>query len=198
MNILKMKKPALTERILNDLKASDDLGLLKCVQCGMCTSMCPAARHSDYNPRAMIETVLEEDESIIDDPNIWNCFYCYTCHSICPVGNSACEINQILRQIAIDEGKDKGVDKFAAYGDTFISDGMGSIPDKFFKDLSRDFGEDWVNFKINLKEVRERLGLKPLELTEEATDEIDKILENCGFKDRLKKIRKAHEEEVEQ
>ena len=36
--------------ILNDLKTSENMGLLKCVQCGMCTSTCPSAKNSDYNP----------------------------------------------------------------------------------------------------------------------------------------------------
>ena len=41
----------LAHQVLKDIKASKDLGLLRCVQCGMCASTCPAARHSDYDPR---------------------------------------------------------------------------------------------------------------------------------------------------
>ena len=92
------------EKIIEDVKNSKEDGVLKCVQCGMCTSTCPAARHSDYNPRDIIERVLDGDTSIIDDDNIWNCFYCYTCHSVCPVGNSVCEVNQILKPIVIESG----------------------------------------------------------------------------------------------
>lgn len=62
------------EKIIRDVKNSKDEGVLKCVQCGMCTSTCPAARHSDYNPRDIMERVLEGDESILKDDNIWNCF----------------------------------------------------------------------------------------------------------------------------
>ena len=81
------------EQIIHDVKNSKDEGVLKCVQCGMCTSTCPAARHSDYNPRDIIERVLEGDMSILEDDLIWNCFYCYTCHSVCPVGNSETHIS---------------------------------------------------------------------------------------------------------
>ena len=101
------------ERIISDVKNSKDEGVLKCVQCGMCTSTCPAARHSDYNPRDIIERVLDGDESILEDDLIWNCFYCYTCHSVCPVGNSVCEVNQILKQIAIS--KEIGYPKLYEY-----------------------------------------------------------------------------------
>ena len=92
------------EQIIEDVKNSKDEGVLKCVQCGMCTSTCPAARHSDYNPREIIERVLDGDISIIEEDYIWNCFYCYTCHSVCPVGNSVCEVNQILKQFAVSKG----------------------------------------------------------------------------------------------
>ena len=44
------------EAIKEDIKSSKDDGVLKCVQCGMCTSTCPAARHSNYNPREIMET----------------------------------------------------------------------------------------------------------------------------------------------
>ena len=61
----------LAEQIINDVKNSKDEGVLKCVQCGMCTSTCPAARHSNYNPREIIERVLDGDETIIEDDNIF-------------------------------------------------------------------------------------------------------------------------------
>ena len=55
------------KQIIDDVKNSKDEGVLKCVQCGMCTSTCPAAQHSDYNPREIIERVLDGDESILED-----------------------------------------------------------------------------------------------------------------------------------
>ena len=86
------------EAIKEDIKSSKDDGVLKCVQCGMCTSTCPAARHSNYNPREIMERVFEGDETLLEDEDLWNCFYCYTCHSTCPVGNSVCEVNQIIKK----------------------------------------------------------------------------------------------------
>ena len=124
------------ERIIGDVKNSKDEGVLKCVQCGMCTSTCPAARHSHYNPRDIIERVLEGDESILEDENIWNCFYCYTCHSVCPVGNSVCEVNQILKQIAIESeiGYDK-LYEYMGFADSYFTAAIGAIPERFFKDI---------------------------------------------------------------
>lgn len=185
----------LAEVIIKNPRSSKDLGLLRCVQCGMCTSVCPAAKHSDYNPRDIIERVLEGDETIIKDETLWDCFYCYTCQSICPVGNSVCEVNQVLKQIAFDndEVNDK-LEPFANYGETYINQGTGSIPNNFIKDLARDFGPEWVNFKANLSSIRDELDLGPLNPPKKTVDEVDLILKYSGFQKRLKKIKNEEDD----
>lgn len=191
----KKKSPInLVEKILEDPKASKDLGLYRCVQCGMCTSVCPAAKRSDYNPRDMIIKVLNNDESIITDDNLWKCYYCYTCHSICPVGNSPSEVNQILKQLAFKQGY--GIERlvpFVGYGITYFEKAIGGIPDNFTPNLKRDFGPKWWNFKQNLLELREELGLGSLEAPKETIDEVNILLKNSGFQNRLKKILKEKE-----
>lgn len=180
----------LANEVTSDLRASPSLELLKCIQCGMCVSLCPAARHSDYNPREMVKQVLDGDEDIVSDDEIWNCFYCYTCHSVCPANNSACEVNQILRQKSINEGNGlKKIAPFLTYGESFLDIGIGSIPSAFFDILINDFGNEWLNFKINLDNVRKDLGLGPVTLPEESIEEINEILKITGLTDRLDKIR---------
>ena len=180
----------LAKKILKDLKSSEDMGLLKCVQCGMCTSSCPSSKNSEYSPRDMIERVLEGDESVIEEENIWKCFYCYTCHSICPVGNSACEVNQVLRQLAIAKGiANDEINPFSDFGDKMLDLGLGGIPSNFYSDLTRDIGEEWMEKNIHLDEIREELGLKPLKMPEESIKEIRILLEKTNFDKRLKKIK---------
>ena len=140
MRTIKLNKNShkLVDDVLKDLKASPDLGIYKCVQCGMCTSICPGASQSDYDPRDMVRRVLEDDATIVDDENIWNCFSCYTCNSVCPSGNNASEVNQILRQMSIDKGEGMlKIHSFAAYGDSFIELGVGSVPSRFSMTWSR-------------------------------------------------------------
>ncbi len=186
----------LAEIIINDLKASENIGILKCIQCGMCTSVCPAARHTDYDSRELVKRVLDKDESLISDPIIWDCFYCYTCHSVCPVNNSPCEINQIIRQKAIDNGNGKSkIAPFSAYGDSFLEFGLGAIPNDFFDDLLKDYGKEWLELKINLEDIREELGLGPILLPEKDVNDINKILEKTGFTKRLDRIRRCKDEE---
>ena len=184
------------EDIIEDVKNSKDDGVLKCVQCGMCTSTCPAARHSDYNPRDIIERVLDGDESIIEDDNIWNCFYCYTCHSVCPVGNSVCEVNQILKQFAI--AHELGYEKlyeYMGFADSYFTAAIGAIPEIFFEDIRKDV-PGWWDFRQNLNDIRDELELDPpLMPPEDVIDEVSTILTITGFKDKIEKIRVSQEAE---
>ncbi|WP_458406036.1 ferredoxin:CoB-CoM heterodisulfide reductase subunit HdrC [Methanobrevibacter sp.] len=183
------------EQIIEDVKNSKDDGVLKCVQCGMCTSTCPAARHSDYNPREIIERVLDGDISILEDDNIWNCFYCYTCHSVCPVGNSVCEVNQILKQFAVSNeiGYDK-LYEYLGFADSYFTAAIGAIPEIFFKDIDRDV-PGWWDFRQNLDEIRQELDLNPpLMPPEDVIEEVSKILTITGFKDKIERIRMTEEE----
>lgn len=182
--------------IINDVKNSKEEGVLKCVQCGMCTSTCPAARHSDYNPREIIERVLDGDEELLNDDNIWNCFYCYTCHSVCPVGNSVCEVNQILKQIAIENriGYEK-LYEYLGFADSYFTAAIGAIPEIFFTDIDRDV-PGWWDFRQHLDEIRDELELDPpLMPSEEVIDEVSTILTITGFKEKIDKIRSSQEEE---
>ena len=187
------------EKIIRDVKNSKDDGVLKCVQCGMCTSTCPAARHSKYNPRDIIERVLEGDETIIEDDCIWDCFYCYTCHSVCPVGNSVCEVNQILKQIAIENeiGYDK-LYEYLGFADSYFTAAIGAIPERFFADIDRDV-PGWWQFRQNLDEIRNELDLNPpLMPSKEVIDEVSTILTITGFKDKIEKIRQSEEDDDEE
>ena len=180
----------LAELIIEDIKSSKDEGVLKCVQCGMCTSTCPSAKHSNYNPRDIMERVLQGDESIIDDDSIWNCFYCYTCHSTCPVGNSVCEVNQIIKQIAIDKGlADDKIQDYLGFADSYYNSAIGAIPSKFYPEIKEDV-EGWWEFRENLNDIRDELNLDQLLPSKEVIDEVSLILKNCGFKDRIDKVRK--------
>jgi heterodisulfide reductase subunit C len=138
----------------------------------------------------MIERVLEGDESVIEEENIWKCFYCYTCHSICPVGNSACEVNQVLRQLAIAKGiANDEISPFSDFGDKMLDLGLGGIPSNFYADLTRDIGEEWMEKNLHLDEIREELGLKALKMPDESIKEIRILLEKTNFDKRLKKIK---------
>ena len=104
--------------------------------------------------------------------------------------------NQVLKQIAIDEGiADEHLRPFLGFGDSFLNHGMGGIPQNFFKEMREDIGEEWWDFKNHLDDVRTQLGLGPVYPDEDSIEEISTILVKCGFKDRVEKIREIKDYE---
>ncbi|MFW9886647.1 MAG: 4Fe-4S dicluster domain-containing protein [Candidatus Thorarchaeota archaeon] len=59
--------------------------LLRCYQCGRCTSACPVAEiDSSFNPRLFLEKVILADESLAENKLIWTCLTCEQCEVRCP------------------------------------------------------------------------------------------------------------------
>ena len=79
-------------------------GFQSCIQCGICTSGCPAARFTDYSPREIARRALDGDETLLTDDSVWYCYYCYTCQSRCPRKNSVAVINQVIRGYQVEHG----------------------------------------------------------------------------------------------
>ncbi len=59
--------------------------LLRCYQCGRCTSACPIAAIDDsFNPRLFLEKIILADESLAEERLIWTCLTCEQCEVRCP------------------------------------------------------------------------------------------------------------------
>lgn len=184
--------PDLVEQVKTNYRTSKDIGLSRCIQCGLCTSNCPAARHSNYDPREMVKKVLDNDESIFTNEDIWNCFYCYTCQSNCPVKNSPSQINQVLRSlILLNGGKTERIYEFITYGYSFMDYGVGMIPENILDNIVVEFGQEYIDFKKDLDEIRETLGLMDYTVKGEGLTQIKNILKESGFENRLNTFKKA-------
>ncbi|MCK9150705.1 4Fe-4S dicluster domain-containing protein [Methanobacterium alcaliphilum] len=177
----------MVEEIKTDFRASADLGIKRCMQCGLCTSNCPAARHSDYDPREIVKKVLDNNWEILDSPDLWNCFYCYTCQCNCPVNNSPCQINQILRQKILLKNENKHrMCEFSSYGYSYLDFGVGAMPKSFFDGMVKDYGKKYLDLKVNLEDIRQDLDLDDYNLKGKSLKEVQDILQESGFKKRLK------------
>jgi Fe-S oxidoreductase len=56
-----------------------------CLQCGMCTGICPYGFAMDYPPRALIAALRADDFApILESDRIWLCMSCFACTSVCP------------------------------------------------------------------------------------------------------------------
>lgn len=80
--------------------------LLKCFQCGTCTSDCPVARFSDsYRPRAIIRmTQLGLKDRILRSDTLWLCAACFTCTDRCPQDVEVASVIRVLRNLAAEKG----------------------------------------------------------------------------------------------
>ena len=59
--------------------------LLRCYQCGRCTSACPVADiEPSFNPRLFLQKILLGDELIAEEQLVWNCLTCEQCEVRCP------------------------------------------------------------------------------------------------------------------
>lgn len=80
--------------------------LLKCFQCGTCTSDCPIARFSDtYRPRQILRmTQLGLKDRVLSSDTLWLCASCFTCTDRCPQGVEVASVIRVLRNFAAQRG----------------------------------------------------------------------------------------------
>ena len=180
----------LVDRIVNDPRMHDHKeGFLSCLQCGVCTSGCPAARFTEYTPREIARRASEGDPSLLEDDSVWYCFYCYTCQSRCPRKNSVAVINQVIRSMQVESGYGiKHVEMFAAWGEQFFDKGMGGTPHVFFSDIAEAWGPKWKAFIANRDALREEIGVGDMYPSRAAVGEVRAIMEQTGFKTRLESL----------
>jgi heterodisulfide reductase subunit C len=79
-------------------------GLRACMNCGVCTGVCPSAEFYDYDPRRIVNIIQGRDddqiEALLRSETIWYCGECMSCRPRCPRGNTPGYIIQALRTLS--------------------------------------------------------------------------------------------------
>jgi heterodisulfide reductase subunit C len=118
--------------------------LLRCFQCGTCTSDCPVARFSEtYRPRQIIRMAqLGLKERLLKSDTLWLCASCFTCTDRCPQDVEVASVIRVLRNLAAEKG----------------------IMPQVFKEQACSILESGYAYKIPELRItkRESLGLPPL------------------------------------
>lgn len=118
--------------------------LMRCFQCGTCTSDCPIAEFSDtYRPRQIIRMAqLGLKDRVLKSDTLWLCAACFTCTDRCPQGVEVASVIRVLRNLAAEQG---------------------NVP-QVFKDQAASILADGYAYRIPELRVkkRETLGLPPL------------------------------------
>lgn len=135
--------------------------LMRCFQCGTCTSDCPVARFSEtYRPRQIIRmTQLGLRDRVLNSDTLWLCASCFTCTDRCPQDVEVASVIRVLRNLAAERG---------------------CIP-QVFKEQASSILESGYAYKIPDLRIkkRETLGLPPL--PKGNPENIRKSLCNVGF-----------------
>ncbi len=90
------------DMLMGDVRLRE--GLKACMNCGVCTGVCPSAEFYDYDPRKIVNTIQSRDddeiERLMKSDTLWYCGECMSCRPRCPRGNTPGYIIQALRTLS--------------------------------------------------------------------------------------------------
>ena len=182
-------------------------GLNACMNCGVCTAICPAAEFYNYDPRQIINTVQSADdgemETLLKSDSIWYCGECMSCKTRCPRGNAPGLVIMALRALSQELGffteSEKGRQQLVikrTVGESILNSGYCVHLDMITPELHPEQGPNWEWVFENRSELVNRLGgnfkgegpgiLR--KIPEETLNELQKIFEVTGGISRYEKI----------
>ena len=195
----------LYDLLLKDIRFEE--GLKACMNCGVCTAICPAAEFYIYDPRKIVDTVQSKNEDeikkLLKSDTIWYCGECMSCKTRCPRGNAPGLIIMALRSLSQDLGyfveSEKGRQQLVlkrTVGQWILDHGYCLYLEGVGTDMHPEQGPVWDWIQDNWKEVFKRMGANYQgdgpgilrKIPEEALDEIREIFEVTGGMARYEKI----------
>jgi Fe-S oxidoreductase len=81
--------------------------VLRCIQCGRCTSGCPVSTNSSLNVRRLLNEILVQPDLVFspEATNLWQCTTCMTCTQRCPKGIKPLDVIIGIRGQMIESGR---------------------------------------------------------------------------------------------
>jgi heterodisulfide reductase subunit C len=205
----------LYKRLTDDVRFAE--GLKACINCGTCTAICPAAEFYNYDPRTIATTVQTQDDEkireLLSSDSIWYCGECMSCKTRCPRGNAPGMLIIALRSLSQDMGyfteSEKGRQQLAVkriIGDQILASGYCVRPDMVDPGMHPEQGPVWEWEYNNLTSVLEKLGANYngegpgalRKIPQSDLDELKKIFEITGGKDRFDKIEAFSKEKADE
>ena len=122
--------------------------VLGCLNCGECTTGCPAARFYDFSPREMLQIAQNGDPTTLWDAlqeKIWACCQCYTCNMRCRFGNDIAGIISVMRELSVRHGVESTRKTLAPFGRSLTL--LMTVGTQVSSDMIQpDFFRDWGPF----------------------------------------------------
>ena len=198
---------SIVEQLKKDIRFVE--GLNSCINCGVCTAVCPAAQFYNYDPRMIADTVQKgnetEIEQLLKSDTIWFCGECLSCKTRCPRGNTPGYIIQALRALSIETGffieSEQGRKQLAlkrTIGEHILKYGYCVYIDEIDTEMHPEQGPIWDWFKQNRIQMLERLGANYQktgsgtlrQISKESLDDLQRIFDETGATERFDKIEK--------
>lgn len=187
----------LVDKLAADVRFQE--GLSACMNCGVCTAICPAAEFYQYDPRVICTIVqsgnIKEIEKLLKGDEIWYCGQCMSCKTRCPRGNAVGMIITVLRKISQETGcfteSEKGRQQLAierAVGQQIVKQGYCVHPDIATYENHPEQGPIWKWYLDNIETLSGKMGAiykkrgagALRDVGEENLDEIRKIFDVTG------------------
>jgi len=157
----------ITTLLLQDIRFKEALNA--CMNCGVCTAICPSAEFYNYDPRKICDIVQRNEdveiEKLLRSETIWYCGECMSCATRCPRGNTPGLIIMALRKIAQQLGyfvnSEKGRQQLIlkkVIGGAIIERGYCVHPDIVLPELHPEQGPIWKWYRDNIKDIAPKLG----------------------------------------
>jgi heterodisulfide reductase subunit C len=157
----------ITTLLLQDVRFQEALSA--CMNCGVCTAICPSAEFYNYDPRKICDIVQREDdmeiEKLLRSETIWYCGECMSCATRCPRGNTPGLVIIALRKIAQQLGyfvdSEKGRQQLILkkiIGGCILDKGYCVHPDIVIPETHPEQGPIWKWYYDNIKEVAPKMG----------------------------------------
>ncbi|MBY9002760.1 MAG: 4Fe-4S dicluster domain-containing protein [Candidatus Lokiarchaeota archaeon] len=107
--------------------------LLKCIQCGVCSSGCTVTEYVDMQPhRVVASCLLGLRDEVLSSQAIWTCSLCHRCTERCPKNVDYSFILALLRNMAVKEGtvpKEYSSTVVTIYNNGFVVPYTGGLKD---------------------------------------------------------------------
>jgi len=205
--VVKNKPMELLKELQKDIRFIE--GLKACINCGVCTAICPAAAFNNYDPRQIVDTMQHgneaEIEQLLKSDTIWYCGECLSCKTRCPRGNTPGYIIQALRALSIESGyfieSVQGQKQLAikrTVGEHILKYGYCVYIDEVNTEMYPEQGPVWDWLKQNRHQIFERLqvGYKKegsgtlRQIPEESLNDLQRIFNETGATERFEKLEK--------
>ena len=144
--------------------------LLKCIQCGVCSSSCTVTEYVDLQPhRVVASCLLGLRDEVLSSQAIWTCSLCHLCTERCPKNVDYSFILALLRNIAVKEGK---------------------VPEEYSATINTIYNNGFVipytgGMKTTIDRRRDKMGLP--KIVGPNLDEIRHIINETGLGILIKK-----------